>query len=243
MVKKISKKLVQWELAESFPFYPFYKEYLDVSHDGKIYNGYTYNFHEELIGKYYNLGCYSYSVDERKTIVRECLDSRCLFLHEKDETSNYLLIHEYTQRLPWILSDFVDDIFIKDNSVLSRGCYNGHGIIVMGNLKAVERQLFFLPFLMNYRDINILPFDFAIFKDDKLEFLIEVQGRQHYEIVRHSKEETFEILQQKLKTTQSHDNIKEGYCKCNNIKLIKIPYWDIKNNKYKEIINTLIHNI
>ena len=155
MVKKISKKLVQWELAESFPFYPFYKEYLDVSHDGKIYNGYTYNFHEELIGKYYNLGCYSYSVDERKTIVRECLDSRCLFLHEKDETNNYLLIHEYTQRLPWILSDFVDDIFIKDNSVLSRGCYNGHGIKVMGNLKAVERQVFFLPFLMNYRDINI----------------------------------------------------------------------------------------
>lgn len=93
------------------------------------------------------------------------------------------------------------------------------------------------------RVINILPFDFAIFKDNKLEFLIEVQGRQHYEIVRHSKEETFEILQQKLKTTQSHDNIKEGYCKCNNIKLIKIPYWNIKNNKYKEIINTLIHNI
>lgn len=171
MVKKISKKLVQWELAESFPFYPFYKEYLDVSHDGKIYNGYTYNFHEELIGKYYNLGCYSYSVDERKTIVRECLDSRCLFLHEKDETNNYLLIHEYTQRLPWILSDFVDDIFIKDNSVLSRGCYNGHGIKVMGNLKAVERQVFFLPFLMNYRDINILPYStFTLSGEQTFEF-------------------------------------------------------------------------
>ena len=42
MIKKVSKKLVQWELAESFPFYPFYKEYLDVSYDGKIYNGYTH---------------------------------------------------------------------------------------------------------------------------------------------------------------------------------------------------------
>lgn len=35
----------------------------------------------------------------------------------------------------------------------------------------------------------------------------------------------------------------DNYCKNNNIKLIKIPYWDIKNDKYKEIINTLIHNI
>lgn len=129
-------------------------------------------------------------------------------------------------------------------------CANCSG--VKSNLEyLVERELINKNITYSYqyrindcRDINVLPFDYAIFNNsNELICLIEVQGRQHYDIARHSLSETEEDLQQKLKITQLHDNIKDSYCKNNNIKLIKIPYWDIKNDKYKEIINTLIHNI
>ena len=88
-----------------------------------------------------------------------------------------------------------------------------------------------LPFEFQYKideckNINSLPFDFAIFKDiDKINliFLIEYQGIQHYEPVElFGGMEQF-ILQQKL------DNIKRNYCKLHSIKLIEISYWDYDN--------------
>ena len=64
-----------------------------------------------------------------------------------------------------------------------------------------------------------LRFDFAIFDDDnELDFLIEYQGRQHYEAV--SKFGGKRGLYQQ----QHNDNMKRRYCMLNNIKLIEIPY-------------------
>lgn len=66
-----------------------------------------------------------------------------------------------------------------------------------------------------------LRFDFAVFDDDdNLEFLIEYQGRQHYEPV--SKfGGTRGLYQQKF-----NDNKKRRFCLLKKIKLIEIPYWD-----------------
>lgn len=64
-----------------------------------------------------------------------------------------------------------------------------------------------------------LRFDFAIFDDDgNLDFLIEYQGKQHYEAV--SKFGGARGLYQQ----QYNDNLKRRYCGLNNIKLIEIPY-------------------
>lgn len=69
-----------------------------------------------------------------------------------------------------------------------------------------------------------LPFDFAVFdKDNKLSFLIEYDGEQHYIPYR------TENGQKKLEYIQSNDKIKSDYCKNSNISLIRIPYWDFKN--------------
>ena len=64
-----------------------------------------------------------------------------------------------------------------------------------------------------------LRFDFAIFDDDgNLDFLIEYQGKQHYE------------ASQKfggkrgLYQQQFNDNKKRRFCALNDIKLIGIPY-------------------
>ena len=70
-------------------------------------------------------------------------------------------------------------------------------------------------------------FDFAIFKDNKeLNYLIEFDGQQHFEYKENkdcwNNEENFE-------KTQIRDNLKNQWCKDNNIPLIRIPYWHLKN--------------
>lgn len=64
-----------------------------------------------------------------------------------------------------------------------------------------------------------LRFDFAVFDDDgKIDFLIEYQGRQHYEAVaKFGGQKGF--YQQ-----QFNDNKKRRFCQLNGIPLIEIPY-------------------
>lgn len=71
---------------------------------------------------------------------------------------------------------------------------------------------------------NALPFDFAVFrKDDSLAFLVEYDGKQHFEPIEHfGGEETFQ-------QTQLRDVIKTKYCANNNIPLIRIAYYDFDN--------------
>jgi hypothetical protein len=68
-----------------------------------------------------------------------------------------------------------------------------------------------------------LPFDFAIFQNDKLKFLVEYQGIQHYKPVGIFGGE------EQLEKQKEYDLIKYRYCNDNNIFLLIIPYWDIKN--------------
>lgn len=64
-----------------------------------------------------------------------------------------------------------------------------------------------------------LRFDFAVFDDDgNLDFLIEYQGKQHYQAV--SKFGGSRGFYQQ----QYNDNQKRKYCINKNIKLVEIPY-------------------
>lgn len=66
-----------------------------------------------------------------------------------------------------------------------------------------------------------LRFDFAVFTDDgDLDYLIEAQGRQHYQPV--SKFGG----RKGLGRQQYNDNLKRRYCQQHNLKLIAIPYFD-----------------
>lgn len=77
-----------------------------------------------------------------------------------------------------------------------------------------------------------LPFDFAIFNDNKLFCLVEFDGLQHF---------TPKFGKEAFVNTKSNDNIKTKYCKENNIHLIRIKYnRSVKINLFKEkIINEL----
>mgnify|MGYP003617346539 CR=1 FL=1 len=70
------------------------------------------------------------------------------------------------------------------------------------------------------KNIAKLPFDFSIYKDGEIAMLIEYDGLQHFgEIGYFGGKDGF------LKRVMN-DEIKNDFCKTNNIKLIRIPYWD-----------------
>ena len=72
----------------------------------------------------------------------------------------------------------------------------------------------------NCKHKKTLPFDFYL---PNLNIVIEYDGRQHFEIVEH-----FGGLDSFI-DTKIRDTIKNIYCKDNNIKLIRIPYWEFEN--------------
>ena len=79
----------------------------------------------------------------------------------------------------------------------------------------------------NCRDINPLPFDFYL---PDYNMVCEYDGIQHYKSIEYfGGEKTF-------KYTQKHDNIKNEYCKNNNIILLRIPYF---KNVEEELNNFL----
>lgn len=72
----------------------------------------------------------------------------------------------------------------------------------------------------NCKFYRCLPFDFYL---PDYNCCIEFDGIQHYEIIKHfGNLESF--IDRKIR-----DTVKNEYCKNNNIKLIRIPYWEIKN--------------
>ena len=78
----------------------------------------------------------------------------------------------------------------------------------------------------NCRDINPLPFDFYLPNSNKI---IEFDGRQHFE-------QSSLFYHTPFPEQKSHDEIKNKYCKDNNIELLRIPYWEINN------INNILDN-
>lgn len=68
------------------------------------------------------------------------------------------------------------------------------------------------------KNINVLPFDFYL---PKYNTIIEYDGRQHFNASFSSDKERASI---KLKQTQYNDNIKNEWCKNNNINLLRIKY-------------------
>lgn len=74
-----------------------------------------------------------------------------------------------------------------------------------------------------------LPFDFYI---PNINMCIEVDGQQHFKDV-HSR--------YKRNNQEEYDNMKTQYCKDNNIKLLRIPYWEFnENDNYIKILSNNI---
>lgn len=76
-----------------------------------------------------------------------------------------------------------------------------------------------------------LRFDFAVFKNKKLFFLLELDGEQHFKPIDFlGGEESFNNL-------VKNDNLKNNYCLRNKIKLIRVPYYK------KDLIEKILHDL
>lgn len=87
------------------------------------------------------------------------------------------------------------------------------------------------------KDKRCLPFDFAIFNNNELKLLVELNGEQHYRPYTFNGEDK----ETKIKNYENRvkkDNIKIDFCKKNNIPLLIISYknFNRKWEKFKEFI-------
>jgi len=85
------------------------------------------------------------------------------------------------------------------------------------------------------RNVNPLPFDFYL---KNYNVLIEVDGEDHYIPIKRSSSMTDNDMIKRLNKIRQHDRIKTSYCNKNNIRLIRIPYWE-KDNMENYLINKL----
>lgn len=74
-----------------------------------------------------------------------------------------------------------------------------------------------------------LPFDFAVFENGEIKFMIEYNGKQHYESV------DFFGGKAGYEDRVEKDNIKKDFCLKKNIPLLIIDY----NENIEEKINTM----
>lgn len=88
-------------------------------------------------------------------------------------------------------------------------------ILIKYNIKFNQQYLF-----NDCRNIRPLPFDFYL---PQYNITIEYDGRQHYKL------DCFNMNLLDLMNLKYNDNKKTQYCNNNNIKLIRIPYWDFNN--------------
>ena len=116
------------------------------------------------------------------------------------------------------MNDFVKALIYLDNSEVKRIC----GDIA---LEVIKSGVFY-GYILDFND------RFAIFDDDgNLEFLIEFQGKQHYQAV--SKFGGARGLYQQ----KYNDTLKRRYCAFHGIKLVEIPYTDEEIITYDYIMS------
>ena len=120
---------------------------------------------------------------------------------------------------------YVTSSNLKNKNVQSCGCKNS---ITASTIKKIlqdnninfKTEYTFSDLVSPDNNKVRLRFDFAIFKDNKLDRLIEYDGETHY---RYSSGWN---NKEKYEKTIRNDKIKDEYCKNNSIKLIRISYLD-----------------
>lgn len=136
--------------------------------------------------------------------------------------------HKNLQKRYWLCKCKCGNYHIAEQSdlrtgkVSSCGCLNSKGEYKINKLLTENEISFIQQYTFDDLKTNLnhkYKFDFAIFQNNKLSYLIEYDGEQHFDENSQfgNKKENYLIIQER-------DKIKNNYCKNNNIPLIRIPY-------------------
>lgn len=137
-----------------------------------------------------------------------------------------------------------DPIEVPNNLLLtghkkSCGCINSLGeekikqILIANNIQFIQEYSFddlISPKGKKYR------FDFAIFKNNQLEYLLEFDGRQHY-----TGPEAVWTSTRSLEEIQQADQAKNNYCKEKGYTLKRIPYYNISLISLDNILSDMFN--
>lgn len=117
---------------------------------------------------------------------------------------------------------YADGWSLRNGRRVSCGCLKSSGEKKIKSLLTENNILFKTEYSCEKLQTNkhgYLRFDFAIFNDKKqLIKLIEFDGSQHYY--------DNEWFNDSLEDIQKRDQLKNAFCKEENIPLLRIPYWD-----------------
>ena len=86
--------------------------------------------------------------------------------------------------------------------------------------------------MQELKDKKPLRFDFAIFKENNLLFLLEYDGIQHFNT-------SMDWYNDSLEELVKRDELKNKYCLTNNIKLIRIRYDEDLDKRMEDLLNEL----
>lgn len=89
------------------------------------------------------------------------------------------------------------------------------------------------------RDTLPLPFDFYI---KEYSCIIEIDGEGHYHPC-HFNRISYESAVKTFEITKNHDIIKNKFCRDNNIPLLRIPYWEFKDNTFKQTYQKFVEEL
>lgn len=103
-------------------------------------------------------------------------------------------------------------------------------IKVENYLRSCNENYIFQYKIKDCRNILPLPFDFYL---PRLKILLEVDGIGHYKPTRFNGM-NLDFVTERYEKVLYNDEIKNKYCKENNIELIRLPYWVIDNKSYKK---------
>lgn len=190
-------------------------------------------------GKVKSCGCFR-NEQVRATISNNLKGKRFGKLVVKEQVDS-IREQSGTLRTAWLcLCDCGNEVIVKTRELISGdthscGCLSqSYGSTQIENILKENniqyKKEFIFPDLLSKNGFP-LRFDFAVFNsDNKLVYLIECQGEQHYEPVDFfGGEETF-LLQ------KERDSEKRRYCQKHNIPLVEIDYYNKKTITSDEVI-------
>lgn len=176
-----------------------------------------------LSGKQSSCGCLQYekiAAAERKDITGQRFGRLTALELDKEKSKK--------QRSHWLCKCDCGNICsvslvnLQNGHTTSCGCTKSIGeytirqILITNNINFKTEYKF--PDLSNRR------FDFAVFNNNMLLYLIEYDGIQHYQY-----SNTWHKTQENFLQAKKRDEEKNQYCKDNNIPLIRIPYWHLQD--------------
>lgn len=131
-------------------------------------------------------------------------------------------------------------IEVKNNMLQSGwkkscGCLQSQGEFVVEKLLSENNVQFIKEYY--FSDLYVksasypLRFDFAVFNQSELQYLIEFDGRQHYD-----GPEAKWTSGHSLEEIQFYDSLKNEYCNNHNYPLIRIPYTHLENLSIEDLL-------